>query len=591
VIEHLRVVTPHGTVDGTVRVGWLPALDRKAHAERVRADLAPETISGSLRFESLELDRMWQARTPGSLPADWRARLNGTIDVSGTVGNPSAVARGRVEDLAVGKQAMGRIGLDVQLENGSLVIRELAVTSDEQTLHAEGNLPVQVDLTRRPEILRDRELSGRITLPRSSFTVLERFVNIFEPPPGNVPRGEIEAELTLSGTVAKPELRGGARVYGASFMLRDLEEVYRDVDATGTFGGGKLTFESMTGTSGGGKVTARKGEIEFAHWRVKDYEFVFDLDRFTVWSVPEMSASVSGQLTVRGEDVGGRDPIPNLRGTFDVHEAEITQEFTNNAENGPPLVDTDRPEWLCDVRLRAPKGRVWVRNSQIDAELAGNVDLVRSEEGLSTRGLATVRRGTYTLPFVRFEITRGELDFSRHPGLDPEFDVEAQTGRSGQRTYVTLTGSLSRPRLDFRSDRTELTSEQIQQELVSLSTEDLGGGIADLAEQTIRDLQLLEHFSIDPASRTTSERDEQGNPRSSGLASYNVSAGRALSDRVFLIYTQGVKSDIQQRVSLEVDINRWLLLESAYERRTITEAGPDQAQNAFDVNFKYRHEY
>jgi len=427
-----------------------------------------------------------------------------------------------------------------------------------------------------------------VVLPRSSFTLLERFVDLFEPPPGGLPRGEIEAALTVGGSVAKPELSGDVRVYGASFMLRDLQEVYRDVNATGVFGGGRLKFTSLAGSSGGGRATGRKGEIEFAHWRVKDYAFVFDLDRFTVWSVPEMSALVSGRLQVEGVDVGGEEPIPSLSGKFSVLEAEITQEFANT-DAGPPVVDTDRPEWLCDLELQAPKGRVWVRNAQVDAELAGNIRVVRSTEGLDYRGLATVRRGTYTLPFVRFEITRGELDFSRHQGLDPEFDVEARTGRSGQRTYVTLTGSLSRPRLDFRSDRSELTSEQIQQQLVQVGTEDAGGAIADVAEQAIRDLRLLDHISIDPADRAPSTNNAAGESASSGLVSYNVSAGRAISDRVFLVYTQGVNSDIQQRVALEVDINRWLLLESAYERRTITAA--DQAQNAFDLNFKYRHEY
>ena len=587
VIEHLRLVSPHGTLDGTVRVGWLPALDRRAQAARVRADLVNESIVGALRLDGLALERVWQARAAAMKPPDWRARLDGAVEVSGTVGDPRATARGSIDDLKLGGKAMGHIGFDLAIEAGQLVIRDLAVVSGEQTLHANGSLPVRADLTQRPEILRDQPLSGRVVLPRSSFTVLERFVDLFESPPGGLPRGEIEATLTVAGSVAKPELGGAVGVFGASFMLRDLEEIYRDVNATGEFGGGKLTFTSLNGNTGGGRVNG-SGQVEFAHWRVKGYALDFDLDRITVWSVPEMSALVSGRLTVEGKEAGGEDPIPELRGKFDVLEAEITQEFTNT-ETGAPVVETDRPEWLCDLELRASKGRVWVRNSQIDAELAGNIGIRRSTEGLDYRGLATVRRGNYTLPFVRFKITRGELDFSRHPGLDPEFDVEAETGKLGERTYVTLTGSLSRPRLDFRSDRSELTSEQVQQQLAQVGKEDASVAIADVAEQAIRDLQLLEHFSIDPSDRTSTRDNTAGESTSSILVGYNVSAGRSLSDRVFLVYTQGVKSDIQQRVALEVDLNRWLLVESAYERRTILEV--DQPQNAFDVNFKYRHEY
>jgi len=196
---------------------------------------------------------------------------------------------------------------------------------------------------------------------------------------------------------------------------------------------------------------------------------------------------------------------------------------------------------------------------------------------------------------VRFKITRGELDFSRHPGFDPELDVEAETGKIGERIYVTLTGSLSRPLLSFRSDRSELTSEQVQQQLGRGGRETpeaasyASVAFADVAEQAIRDLQLLELFAIDPSERTSSGDNGSNSANSSIKIGYNVSAGRSLSDRVFLVYTQGVKSDIQQRVALEVNINRWLLVESAYERRTILEV--DKSQNAYDVNFKYRHEY
>jgi hypothetical protein len=95
--------------------------------------------------------------------------------------------------------------------------------------------------------------------------------------------------------------------------------------------------------------------------------------------------------------------------------------------------------------------------------------------------------------------------------------------------------------------------------------------------------------SIDPAegdkAATTTNQSTNTTFR------YNVSAAREISNRVFLIYTQGVNSDLAQRVAVEIDINRWLLLETLYERRSVTEAGIDQPQNAYELNFKYRYEY
>lgn len=587
-VRHLRLATPEGDLSGTARLGYLPALERWLKGipgSRSRADLASAEITARFDLDDLQLESLWKARSPAAAAPAWRARLTSTVHLTGTISDPKLEATGAVSAIHTGNVQMGALHFGVGYAQDRLVLRDVEVSNEGQSARVEGVVPLHLDFFAGASLPRDQPLSGRVLLPRGSFALLWRYIPTFESPPGNLPAGEVEARLDVSGTLAAPQLQGELQVDGASFVLRDMEEVYRDVYARGTFSGKRLQFTEIRGTSGGGKVSG-SGWIDFEALRVSTYDLRFRVERLPVLSIPEMSALVSGNLQVRGRDIGAADPIPDVRGTLDVLLAEITQEFDPQSGEAE-IFTTDKPEWLSDLELRAPKGHVWVKNSQVDAELAGNVQVVRTLDGLDFKGLATLKRGNYTLPFVRFELRRGELDFSRHPGLDPEFDIEAQSGRSGERTYVALTGHLKNPRLTFWSDRSELTSEQIQQELVSVGSDEGAVAIADIAEQTIRDLRLLPHFSIDPAQADSS----QGNATSSALLRYNISAGRAISDRIFLIYTQGVYSDIQQRVAVEIDINRWLLMDSSYERRSISSAAPDQVQNAFDINLKYRHEY
>ena len=76
------------------------------------------------------------------------------------------------------------------------------------------------------------------------------------------------------------------------------------------------------------------------------------------------------------------------------------------------------------------------------------------------------------------------------------------------------------------------------------------------------------------------------------MVPFNVSAGKAITDRVFLIYTQGMyQSDISQRVAVEIDIVRGLLLASSYTRRNIPDGSTNRPQNAFDIDLKFRYEY
>jgi hypothetical protein len=68
----------------------------------------------------------------------------------------------------------------------------------------------------------------------------------------------------------------------------------------------------------------------------------------------------------------------------------------------------------------------------------------------------------------------------------------------------------------------------------------------------------------------------------------------AISDRLFMTYTRGFnQSDLNQRVAIELDILRGLLLESAWEQRYIPsrQERSDAAQNAFQFDLKFRYEY
>jgi autotransporter translocation and assembly factor TamB len=224
-----------------------------------------------------------------------------------------------------------------------------------------------------------------------------------------------------------------------------------------------------------------------------------------------------------------------------------------------------------------------------DAELKGNVQVNRITSGLDVNGQATVKRGHYSVYLERFEITRGELDFSRNPGWEPALDIEARRGRRGNRIYVHLTGRPSEPRLSFTSDQGG-TSAELQEILMADIQNDPANVATTMVEQIFADFEYIDSITIDPAAG----RDPDADQNTALLRPYNVSAGRAISDRLFMTYTRGFnQSDLNQRVAIELDILRGLLLESAWEQRYIPsrQERSDAAQNAFQFDLKFRYEY
>ena len=298
-----------------------------------------------------------------------------------------------------------------------------------------------------------------------------------------------------------------------------------------------------------------------------------------------MLALVSGQVAVNGHNLSRGAVVPEFSGALQVQEAIITQEFAGRGDAGGVLASTDLPEWLADVTLDFP-GKVWIKNSTADMELKGSLQAVRNTAGLSVSGLASIKRGSYSLYLENFEITRGELDFNRSSGFQPEMDIEGRQGRPGSRVYVHLTGTPpDNLRWTLTSDRGE-TSDQLQQAmLIREPKENVFNVGSTVVERIFQDLEFIESFHIDPANDSLATQD-------AAIVPFNVSAGKAISDRVFLVYTQGLnESDINQKVAVEIDIVRGLLLASSYTRRNIPDSSTNRSQNAFDIDLKFRYEY
>jgi translocation and assembly module TamB len=531
--------------------------------------------------QDLDVDRFWAARSAMAPEPDWSGRVSARLGVSGHVGAPRIALQGDAYELRLPQVHAESVAFSMEFADSLLRVPKLEMRMAGATILADGSLPARINLGAGTRLLRQQPFEAHLRVPPSSFALVLQLIPLFEPAPQSVPAGNVEATLDVTGTLAAPDARGQLRVSGAGFTLKGMEEIYRDIDAEGVFAADSLRITSVRGRSGESGRISGHGTVYFDGFHLRDYRYSLQAETMPVHSVPQMVAELSGRVDMRAVRLWGGTRVPEFRGALLVHEALITQEFTGGGEAGV-LESTDLPEWLADVTLDAP-GKVWIKNSQADVELEGSVRVVRSTAEMDVAGIATIRRGNYSLYLERFEITRGELDFSRSPGFTPDLDIEARQGPPGNRIYVYLTG---RPpdelRWSLSSDRGD-TSDELQQILFAGVRNDPFNVTSTVVERIVQDLQFIESFSIDQAAVDST---------SASSMPFNISAGKALSDRVFVIYTLGVnESDIRDRVALEVDIVRGVLLATSYERRNIPDYQPNRPQNAFDVDLKFRWEY
>ena len=593
-LRSVSAYTPFGGIRVNGRIAYLPSLSRWLRGASGPGE--PEAFSKAalelhVEVDDLALEPFWRGLRGLQAPAPWEARLTTKLDVEGSLGDPRLGASGAARALHLRRGIeVDSLRFEAQYAGGSLRVPHLKAHAAGASVDVEGQLPLTLHLLRGIKLRREEPVDADLVLLSSSFAVVPRFISFFEPAPQGVPPGTVEATLHLGGTLAKPKLNGKLQVAGAGFTLANLEEVYYDVNATGNFVDDTLELGEIHGRTGPNGWVRGSGWVRFAGLAVSDYALAFDADHVPVYSIPDIAAIVGGHIDIHAVHLfETAAPIPEFKGSLQVRDAEITREFTEGRGEGSLLEPTDRPEWLADVAIEAP-GRVWVHNSNADAELAGNVQMLRTTAGLDVTGRATVKRGHYSAYLEKFEITRGELDFSRNPGWEPDLDLEARRGRVNERIYVQLTGTPSQPQLVFTSDNRE-TSAELQQILMADIRNDPSNVATTVVENVFTDLGYLDSISIDPASSRQPVAEGQQAPL---ISAYNVSAGWAVSDRVFVTYTRGLnQSDLNQRVAVEFDVLRGLLLASSWEIRYIPspELLSDAAQNAFNVDVKFRHEY
>lgn len=608
-LRDLQLRSPQGSVQGEIRVGMLPSLaalwERTAQpAQRERLAAAP--LEATLQLTGVDIAR-WFARglTP-ALPR-WGGRVSSTVTLSGTVGTPLAAITGAADGVHVGPRDIGAFTFTAEYRDEKLLLREMRVATGDQFATASAEVPVRLDFTRGVLWHRDREVRAHLELPRGSAAVVQRFIPLFEPPPAPLTPGTIAGQLDIDGKLSAPRIHGGFVVDDAAFTLRDMEELFQEVHAVGTFDGTTLKVTELRGRTGERGIVTGGGDVSFKGWVVDTYAYKLDIQQASVYSLPEISAIVSGQVEVKGARVANdRLLVPNITGTLDVFEARITQEFTGAAES--QLFVTDAPPWLAmpGLTLRAEKGNVWIDNSLVEAELAGTLRIVRTPRLLDFGGIVTVKRGKYLDYLHYFNIKEGELDFSANPGFNPKLNIRGETGRPGEKTYVMLTGTALQPRLQFASDAIGKGEQEIQQELIgstdpgSIVSKGVGELVDPLLDEArgvfgaVKDVPILRGLSelrgsVDPAGRQLNNRTGENTGALANL-DLNVTAGVPLAEDVYLVYQHGLGGDLQQRVAVEWGLWRKLVLEGAWEREKITFAGPDKSQNAVDVNLKFRYE-
>ncbi len=586
--EELDLRTNYGRVTGEGTVS-APGASVKEFWGRSDLDLDLDIIEGDWtfldQFALPALDRL----------AGW---FNGSMRVAGSVTDP--LIRGQVKSAPfdIHWLHLDELTSEVLVDRESMVLGNLHGHKDDLAMTGRIEIPLELDLMSEPVSPLDGPFFLQIDIPAgSNLAPLEVATNAFV-----TSSGTAGAHVIISGPLDHPQYQGSLEIRNAGFVLRNLQEVYREVSADGHFQGDVLSVTDIKGKEGLKGTFTGQGEVLFQGLVLESFDILFDLDRFLVASIPDLAAVVSGEGGRLTSVPVGPDStlVPKFSGTLEIMKARYTGSFNEGGGGNDPLQATVAPDWMADLRLHAQPRVATIVNRELELYLGGDLDLLRTEAGLYLRGSLDVNSGRLIVFNNNFEIRRGRLDFSQELGFDPRLDIDAETKyrlRSQHSSNsiievigVHVTGPLSGPEIQFSSDR-GYSREAIQRMLLGLephatpegdsarlANTSIAAGLNIVEREIARELDIFDTFEIDQIQR----QREAGNSGFDPL----IGVGKYIGSDLYLKYAQGIRQDDRDFI-VEYQINQHLLLQSEIRRRI----DEHQGESTYNLDLKYRFEY
>ena len=489
-------------------------------------------------------------------------RLNGEVALSGTATAPSG--RFALTGTNIGASDVPEQQADLDV-TGTLAQGRLDVKGTVKPKSG-GELAFTAAL---PSLTADGQLEAR-----ANGTFDLSLVDAFLAGGADRVKGKAELDLAAAGRLNAPDVTGRLKLIDAGYdNLRygiKLRKIEADVRADGPV----LQIASLTATTPGGGQLSGQGTVDLAHGIETDLKI--QARNATVIDTDLATAIIDSDLAI----VGNLQSDLKLGGKVKVVKADIrvpdnlppsVQEIEVVEVNAPPQVAAriaarkPPPKQTAivglDIAVDAPQ-QIWVRGRGLDVELGGAIHIGGTTQTPDVDGVFKLRHGALEIVGKRLEFTEGQLTFEGGEQIDPYLDLTAETRAEDITVTAKVEGPARAPRITLSSvpdmPEDEILSRllfgksagalspfellQLAQATANLAGVNTGPGVLD----KIRKSTGLDRLSLQ-------ETDPTAGP--------SLSAGRYVSDGVYVGVSQGAKSD-SSAATVEIEVTPHVKVES-----------------------------
>jgi translocation and assembly module TamB len=547
--------------------------------------LGPREVTAQATLDPLPLDMLGAF---GGAP-DLSGQLAARLTLQGPADNPSGTLEARATDVSMSALTLADLPPAELTMTGRLEARRLRLDLSgegvtEQPIRLNAELPLVVNLASG---VFDVPGEGQIAGSLDAEVRLALLADILALDDQRL-EGPLIADLSVSGTMAQPDVNGTVRIDNALYENGWTGTVLRDLSLRLRANRQTLAIEQLTANDGGAGRLAGDGTIEIDPAADYPVDLRLRLERAQLVARDDVTATMSGDLTLDGTAAA-----PILGGLITVNRAEIL--IPDDLGPSVTVIEVEEVGGRVDARaesdgagagadldlgldltLEVP-GQVFVRGRGLDSEWQGTLHAEGTVAAPRVTGSLQVRRGTFELLGQRFELRVGTVQFTGATPPNPVLDVQAAT-RAGDITAVLrVEGEARSPEFKLDSEPSMPEDEIVSRLLFQRAAGGLGPAQAVQLAAAVNTLrggglgvlgQARQALGLDTL-------DVSGE----GLQDGRVRAGKYLNDNVYLEAGKGAAAGSED-VRLEVEILPNVSLDAS------TDA---QAQSG--VGLKWRYDY
>jgi translocation and assembly module TamB len=436
-------------------------------------------LQGGLTFEG-----------PLQTPAQWRS----TIRIEQVQLNPVVAvepeAQAKPSDLIFHNQSP----IVLEASNGVAVIRSFQIAGKDTSLAVSGSIPY---------------VGGRPIELTAEGSLDLRFFELFDP---NVrSSGESQIAASISGTLKSPGVTGTLEVKNGSFFLNNFPNGLSGVNGTVRFNHDRATIQKLTAHSGGGDLSLR-GFVSFAGGGPLLYHLQASADNVRLRYAGGISVTASSGLRLTGTSksslLAGSTRISRIAFNPSTDVGSLLARST-----APVPTPTNESDFLTGLQLdiRVESAPDLQLNTSLSEDVEAEIDL--RLRGTPNRpvvlGNISANQGDIKLFGTKYSINRGEVNFVNPVKLEPVLDLDLQTQARGISVDITVSGTLNKLNINYRSDP-PLQPRDIVALLTVGRTPDIASNVANV--QVTNDVASLQSGAntvlgqaISPASNRLSK--------------------------------------------------------------------------------------